>query len=191
LLSSPVAADPAKELLVEVQRQQRSIYLPRIEPLGATRTGWSVYRMPWYPAVERGSEASRQGRALNACRAAALKKAGWTSDASRGYLVREAFVPCARAAVRAGKLPRALVGAVERLLEAGAQRGLDLGLEFPGGNLRSHPTTGKLILLDVVYDRQRLAAYRAKLRGAMYNFDNDIRAWGRRRRLPSVHPPLC
>jgi hypothetical protein len=160
-----------KELLAMAHESApRNPHLPAVERYGSTATQ-SVYTMPLYKAPLRKDDDTvgwRDYLALKKCRDEAYAPAygGPRNRGKTGYEINEDVYACAEAK---GVRP-SLLEALRALIDTAANYGEAYVFEFSPRNLATHE--GRLVLLDVLYDRealQRRQTQARQKRGLMWN----------------------
>jgi hypothetical protein len=146
-----------KELLAMARdAEPQNPHLPRVEKVGETRDQ-TIYAMPLYrtPLRKADSASGWQDYAiLKHCREGAY--AHWDArgrTGKRGYRINEETVACAE---RAGVSPSTLE-ALRILVDTAANYSDDYVFEFSPRNLGTDDA-GALVLLDPLYDREKLQA---------------------------------
>lgn len=164
-----------KELMaMAYDADPRNPHLPKVEKLGHTHDK-TVYVMPLYRAPFRKADSLAGWKdfvAIKKCWETARRTQGHKAS---GYDINFATVACARdAGVR-----KAMVDALENLMDTAANYGSEYTFEFAPRNLATD-ARGNLILLDVLYDREALMRlHAAKRRQTMYR--NPSRPTARKR----------
>ena len=153
LFTKEAARDPAKEVLYEAQSRRRHMHLPIIERVGHTADGHMVHRMPLYASLwgnrRRYPEAAAHARVLKNCWKSIWRFAHQSPD----YTGKNwQLWLCVKQARQRGEVPPALEAAVKHLWETTQDWGPCWAFEFPDSNLAINPRTGRLILLDVIFD---------------------------------------
>ena len=159
-----------KELLAMAHESAPSNpHLPAVERYGSTATQ-SVYTMPLYKAPLRKDDDTvgwRDYLALKKCRDEAYAPAygGPRNRGKTGYEINEDVYACAEAK---GVRP-SLLEALRALIDTASNYGEAYVFEFSPRNLATHE--GRLVLLDVLYDRdvlQRRQTQARQKRGLMW-----------------------
>jgi len=159
--------DYSKRILSEITSDTRSKHLPKVKEVGMTDVG-TLYQMPYYKApLRKGDSATAwaQYKTLLACWEAAYQRLDRKYRGNTGAMIHSGHElqnivgECARQ----GKMPKALLRALDLLAEYSANYGASYTLEFPRQNLATDKY-GNLILLDPLFDRELAAKIRAKIR---------------------------
>ena len=160
-----------KELLAMAHESApRNPHLPAVERYGTTATQ-SVYTMPLYKAPLRKDDDPvgwRDYLVLKKCRDEAYAPAygGPRNRGKTGYEINEDVYACAEAK---GVRP-SLLEALRALIDTAGNYGEAYVFEFSPRNLATHE--GRLVLLDVLYDRdalQRRQTQARQKRGLVWN----------------------
>ena len=152
-------------------------HLPQVEKVGET-PGQSVYAMPLYRAPLRKADSPSgwtEYLTLKACHDEVYE--GWNphrKTGKRGYQINEeTYVCAANAGVSASTLE-----ALRILIDTAANYGDEVVFEFAPRNLATDDS-GTLVLLDPLFDREKLLAKRAAQQKAQRQADRrkHERAW--------------
>ena len=146
-----------KELLAMARdAEPGNPHLPKVEKVGETRDQF-IYAMPLYRAPLRKADSAsgwQDYAILRHCREDAYEH--WDArgrTGKRGYRINEETVACAE---RAGVSPSTLE-ALRILVDTAANYSDDYVFEFSPRNLATDDA-GTLVLLDPLYDREKLQA---------------------------------
>lgn len=141
-----------KELLAMARdAEPGNPHLPKVEKVGETRDQF-IYAMPLYRTPFRKTDSPsgwKDYAILKKCR----EDAYWGPVGKRGYRINEETVACAE---RAGVSPSTLE-ALRILVDTAANYSDDYVFEFSPRNLATDDA-GTLVLLDPLYDREKLQA---------------------------------
>jgi hypothetical protein len=147
-----------KELLAMARdAEPENPHLPKVEKVGETRDQF-IYAMPLYRTPFRKADNPsgwEDYTILKKC----LEDAHWGPVGKRGYRINEETVACAE---RAGVSPSTLE-ALRILVDTAANYSDDYVFEFSPRNLATDDA-GSLVLLDPLYDREKLQAKRQRER---------------------------
>ena len=152
-----------KELLAMARdAEPQNPHLPKVEKVGETRDQF-IYAMPLYRTPLRKADSASGWKdyiLLKTCREGAY--AHWDArgrTGKRGYRINEETVACAE---RAGVSPSTLE-ALRILVDTAANYSDDYVFEFSPRNLATDDA-GNFILLDPLFDREKLQAKRQRER---------------------------
>ena len=138
-----------KEILAQAYAlDPKNPHLPKVSRYGFTKTGKTLWTMPYYtmlPKAKTATEARSDAKALTACRAGVFKRKSRRVTSSDA--LNEAVVDCARVELASRPL---LIRALDALRWAARLHETYL-FEFQARNL-AIDDKGHLILLDVLFD---------------------------------------
>jgi len=152
-----ISSDPLKEALA-LFADQSLPHVPKIERLECDRPdGSQAYRMPYYERLTaKHKEAWRIYRGL---------EKAWTSMACKPphepRLAIDKSEKILDDLIVAAEVPASVTGALRSMLDAASNYGSGIALEFAPRNL-AVDSEGNLILLDVMFDAERIAEYQRK-----------------------------
>lgn len=150
-------ADPGKEIVLQLLEKMDNPYLPYLREVGRTDEV-RVFLAPKLRAPLRKDQCTRwawkEARALQACARRALLDVSGEYWMGRGTKMRERFMVCAESDPVIGASP-CLLEALRELHGEAYNHGSNIYFEFPVRNLASDKD-GNLVLLDVLYDQDRL-----------------------------------
>lgn len=152
-----ISTDPLKEAIALFSDQSLP-HVPKVERLECDRPdGSQAYRMPRYEQlVAKHKDAWKIYRELKkvwteqACKPLHEPRLAWDKSILILDLLRER-----------GAVPVPVTDALENMLDAASNYGSGVALEFSPRNL-AVDGTGELVLLDVMFDAERVAEYRKK-----------------------------
>ena len=175
----------SKQILIDINRDTSSVYLPKIELVGYAGDDYTVYRMPYYKAPLRKKDSPKawdQYKILKKCWEGANRTVKNRASARRhfqqyrnfepfGHLIMDSVAECIEDKHLSDSqkstqislfetIPQALVRAVELLQQHARNYGADYTFEFSPRNLATDKD-GHLILLDTVFSQK---AFNAKQR---------------------------